>query len=332
MKASAVWIVAPNRVELREETLAPLGPEQVLVRTICSALSPGTERLFYAGELPAGTRVDEALLELDGELVYPLKYGYAAVGQVIELGSSVDPSWQNQRVFAFHPHQSAFNIASGRLIRLPSAIDAEQAAFLANVETALSLVHDGAPLAGEVVHVHGLGVVGLLTAALLSRFPLAKLVGIDPLPDRRRLAIECGVHKAIGPSDLPSADDGADLSFELSGSAAGLDQAIHATGFGGRVVIGSWYGSHTAELHLDTAFHRSRLRLICSQVSTLPASLSGRWSKDRRMVEALRLLPELTPARLVTHRIPHTDAGRAYRLLDSPDEAVGILLTYPPSD
>lgn len=333
MKADALWITEPQRVEVRSEELPPLAAGQVLVKTTCSAISPGTERLFYLGKLAAGTKIDSQIAELTGGLQYPVKYGYAAVGQVVECGPKVDPEWNHRSVFAFHPHQSAFVSETDALIPIPDDLPPQQAAYLAHTETALNLVHDGAPLAGERVRVHGLGVVGLLTLSLLAKFPLDQIVAIDPIEDRRRRALERGATIASGPSESTSADSegpsaDADLTFELSGTAAGLDQAIHTTGFGGRIVVGSWYGDQSIPLHLDSTYHRSRLQLISSQVSTIAPDLSGRWTKVRRLQQALRLLPDLLPDRLVTHRFALEQAQQAYQLLTQPTDALGIILTY----
>src|SRR5690606_28017985 len=128
-------------------------------------------------------------------------------------------------------------------------------------ETALNLVMDGAPLIGERVLVFGQGVVGLLTAALLKRFPLARLVAGEPLAWRRELARQWGIDETVDPSDaddwqalLASLDCasllGADLIFELSGDMVALDQAIDAAGFDGRIVVGSWYGARSRPLNL----------------------------------------------------------------------------------
>ncbi|MGL4650849.1 MAG: zinc-dependent alcohol dehydrogenase, partial [Caldilineaceae bacterium] len=120
-----------------------------------------------------------------------------------------------------------------------------------------------------------------------------------------------------------------DLVYELSGNPAALDQAIAATGFDGRVVIGSWYGDKPATLHLGGAFHRSRVRLIASQVSTIAPALSGRWSGARRFAQAWALLASLPAATLVSHRFPFAQAADAYATIaERPQETLQVLLHY----
>jgi 2-desacetyl-2-hydroxyethyl bacteriochlorophyllide A dehydrogenase len=328
----ALCFAAPRRVTVREEPLGPPAAGQVAVRTLVSAISPGTEMLVYRGEVPAGMAVDSILPALAGGFRFPLKYGYAAVGRVEELGEGVGAEWRERLVFAFHPHQSRFLASPDELIPVPEGLSPEEAAFLPNVETAVSFLLDGRPAVGERVVVFGQGIVGLLTAALLARFPLSSLVTVDRFPLRRQKSLELGAHESLDP-DAPGALDGlagsADLTYELSGSPAALEPAIAATGFAGRVVIGSWYGEKRAELHLGGAFHRSRIRLLSSQVSTLDPRWTGRWDKARRLEVAWRLLAELKPAGLITHRFSLAGAAAAYELLDRrPAEAIQVLLTY----
>jgi threonine dehydrogenase-like Zn-dependent dehydrogenase len=115
----------------------------------------------------------------------------------------------------------------------------------------------------------------------------------------------------------------------LSGQPAALDQAIAATGFGGRVVIGSWYGQKRAALDLGGRFHRSRIRLISSQVSTIAPEWTGRWTKARRFETAWQMIEQVKPAQLVTHRFPVAQAATAYALLDErPSEAIQIMLSF----
>jgi 2-desacetyl-2-hydroxyethyl bacteriochlorophyllide A dehydrogenase len=337
MKRLCLWFTASREVTVLEEELPAPGTGQVLVKTEMSAISPGTELLIYRGYFPGNMAVDETIAALTGNLAYPLRYGYAAVGRVIALGSRVDPTWKDRLVFSFQPHASHFTAATEALMPVPQGLSPEQACFLPNMETAVNFVMDGAPLIGERVVVFGQGIVGLLTTSLLARFPLACLVTLDRYAKRRQASQAAGATASLDPvakdvdeqlNDLLEA--GTDLTYELSGAPAALDQAIRITGFSGRVVIGSWYGSKRAELDLGGHFHRSRIRLISSQVSSLSPELSGRWDKPRRFSLAWEMIAKTDPARWITHRYPIQRAAEAYQLLDgSPQEAIQVLITYP---
>jgi 2-desacetyl-2-hydroxyethyl bacteriochlorophyllide A dehydrogenase len=336
MQRLALYFTAPYRVAVQEESIAPPAVGQVMVQTLVSAISPGTELLFYRGQAPADLPVDETITALAGAVGFPLKYGYAAVGRVVAVGAQVAPEWQDRLVFSFHPHESHFLASLDELMPVPAHVSPEEAAFVPNMETAVNFLMDGQPLIGEQVVIFGQGVVGLLTVALLARLPLASLITLDSYALRRETSLALGAHASLDAAE-PQAltrlhallQQGADLTYELSGNPAALEQAIAATGFSGRVVIGSWYGQKRANIDLGGRFHRSRMRLISSQVSTLAPQWTGRWSKARRLQVAWWMLEQVKPAHLITHRFPLAQAARAYALLDQhPEEALQVILTY----
>lgn len=335
VKRQTLYFTAPGQVELREETLPELGAEEVLVETVCSAISAGTEMLVYQGHFPRDIETDSVISNLRGSLEYPLAYGYACVGKIRETGPQVDKSMRDQLVFAFQPHTSHFIANPDSVFPIPRSIAPETACFLPNTETAINLVQDAAPIFGECVLVLGQGVVGLLTAALLSEFPLETLVTADcfelrrnssPVPDRSSLdPYSPNFHKEA----MRLLNGSADLTFELSGRPETLNDALAITGFCGRIVIGSWYGEKRAEIDLGGAFHRSRIKLISSQVSTLAPELSGRWNKARRFNTAWKALERIKPEKWITHRFAISDAEKAYQLLDqNPQETIQVIFNY----
>ena len=337
MNSTALYFTAPGRLELREEPLPSPGPGQVLVKTELSAISAGTEMLVYRGQFPRDLPDPNDALSAD--LHYPLCYGYAAVGRIAALGEGTPAEWQDRRVFAFGPHRSHFVADTGGLLRVPDGIEPDLAVFLPNMETAVNLVQDAQPLLGESAAVLGQGVVGLLTASLLRQFPLQRLVTADRYELRRAASRQVGVDAALDPTfddfrraALESPEGVAtrfDLTMELSGNPSALDDAIALTAFSGRIVIGSWYGEKRASVDLGGAFHRSRIRLIASQVSSIAPELSGRWNKPRRFALAWEMLRRTQPQRWITHRFAIGQAAEAYRLLDeSPESAIQVVFTY----
>jgi 2-desacetyl-2-hydroxyethyl bacteriochlorophyllide A dehydrogenase len=341
MRQISVIFAEPYKTALKQSAVPAPGDEEVLIKTLMSAISPGTEMLVYRGQLSTGIPADATIPALAQPLEYPLAYGYACVGQVVEIGQSVDPKWMGQTVFCFNPHESHFKARAESLTSLPAGMEPDDAVQLATMETAVNFLMDGRPVIGENVVLFGLGIVGLLTAALLSKLPLNRLIAIDPCLLRREMAMKTGVSRVLDPAALETVElelqlsqarsdgRGADLVYELSGNPTALNQAIAATGFGGRIVVGSWYGSQKVSLDLGDRFHRDRIRLISSQVSTLPENFSFRWTKERRISVALDMIRKLNPARFITHRFNVQDAAKAYELVDQhPQEAVQVVLTY----
>lgn len=337
MNRHVVRFAAPYCVTVEEEPLPPPPPGRVLVQTLVSAISPGTELLVYRGRWPAGVAVDESIPSLAGDFAYPLKYGYSCVGKVVDLGAGVPHEWLDTRVFAFNPHESHFIADPASLVPVRTGVPYAAAALLPNMETAVNFLLDGRPVIGDRVAVFGQGVVGLLTTALLARMPLSALAVLDRFPLRRAKAVEFGAHMAFDPQ-IPNVitlvkehfdRTAADLTYELSGNPAALDQAISVTGFNGRVVVGSWYGTKKTEIDLGGYFHRSRISIVSSQVSTLAPEFTGRWTTSRRLQVAMRMVENIRPTGLVTHRLPVERAAEAFALLDQhPEDTIQVILTY----
>jgi 2-desacetyl-2-hydroxyethyl bacteriochlorophyllide A dehydrogenase len=335
MKTQTLTFTAPYAIEIGQASLPPLGLEDVLVESICSAISPGTEMLVYRGQFPHMT-VDPCIPGMGNEFRYPLAYGYASVGRIVETGKRIKKEWVGRLVFAFQPHASHFVAHLGTLISIPYHLPAETACFLPNMETAVNLVQDAAPLLGERSLILGQGIIGLLATSLLAQFPLEKLVSADSYPLRQAESLLAGANSCLDPNSATFHEqarallpEGADFTLELSGSPAALDEAIALTGYSGRVIIGSWYGEKRATLNLGGDFHRSRIQLISSQVSTIRPELSGRWNKQRRFGVAWKALASIRPEKWITHRFPIQKAAEAYQLLDqNPSGAIQVILTY----
>jgi threonine dehydrogenase-like Zn-dependent dehydrogenase len=341
MKRQALYFTAPEQVEVVEEDFGQPGGKPYLVHTLLSAISPGTELLFYHGQVPGEMLADATISGLKSTPHYPLKYGYCNVGEVAEIATGGDREWLGRKVFSFHPHESYYWAAGEDLIALPEGMSADRGVFLPNMETALNFVLDGRPLIGEFVGIFGLGVVGLLTGALMAQFPLGGMVGFDRYPLRREAALRLGLRATLDPQDEDGwrsiegdfrhagMPDGLDLCFEVSGAPAALDHAIHLSGFTARVIIGSWYGTKPVQLNLGGAFHRSRIQLISSQVSTIAPELSGRWRKSRRFVEAFRQLNRICPEAWISRRLELSAAPAAYRLLaEDPASVIQLVFEY----
>ncbi|MDP1546867.1 MAG: zinc-binding alcohol dehydrogenase [Anaerolineales bacterium] len=326
-KAKTLFFTAPKKLEVCEATLPPLKADEVLVKTVCSTISAGTEMLVYRNQFP---QLMDAHDSMSSELKYPLAYGYACVGRVKEMGKEVNREWKDRLVFAFHPHASSFILHPSSLIPIPNSLSPENACFLPNMETAVNLVQDGAPILGERVLILGQGIVGLLTASLLSEFPLEDLAVVDNFELRRNalhVAGQRSMVESLALQDLRRSTF--DLVYELTGSPSALNDAIEHTTFSGRVVIGSWYGQKRAEIDLGGAFHRSRIRLVSSQVSTIAPELSGRWDKPRRFDVAWKALERIQPEKWITHRFSIDEAEKAYQLLDEhPQETIQVVLDY----
>ncbi len=319
-RRQALIFTGPGHVEVQDEPLALPAAGQVLVACELSALSAGTELLAFRGELPAELPVDETLGALaSATFRYPFRYGYASVGTVVAAadGDHDAAAWIGRRVFAFQPHASAFVAPASELAAVPDGLSSERAVLYPHMETAVNLILDGAPGLDDAVLVIGQGVIGLLVTALLARFPLALLAVAEPSPARSALARAFGARAIVGDGAQWTAlagARGADLVYELSGDPRALDLAIAAAGHEARIIVGSWYGTKRAPVDLGGRFHRRRLHIASSQVSHIGAPLSARWDRARRREATWRALASIDTTSLIGHRVPFTEAQRAYEL------------------
>lgn len=328
MTKRALYFTGPRSVEVREHSVPDPDDDEVLVRTERSGVSSGTELLVYRGEISPEVATDETIDALDGTFSYPLQYGYAAVGRVAEVGDAVDDDLLDRRVFVFNPHESHFVVEPEDLI--PTTLAPERALFIPNVEAAVGFVMDARPRIGARIVVLGQGPVGLVTTALLSEFPLADLVTVDRDETRRSLSESLGADRSIAPEDIDAAvGNGADLTFELSGNPDALDDAIDVTGYAGRIIVGSWYGTKDITLNLGETYHRSHMRIRSSQVSRIDPDHADRWDKDRRMEVVQNWLSETDLSELLSHEFGIDRAPEAYRLLDERrDGVLQVAFTY----
>ena len=332
MKNRALYLENPYQVVIRDEEMKELSENEVLVESVSSAISAGTELLFYRGQVPAEICMDDNFNGMKKQTAYPLKYGYSAVGRIVKNGAGVSADWIGKRVFSFHPHESRFIQNISEVFPIPYDIQDDDALFLPNMETAVNLVMDGNPTLGESVCVIGLGVVGILTSALLSKIPLLNLTGIDPYKLRRDIACQIGLKIAAVPEDAApemSGNSGFDQIYEISGNPEAIDLAVRIAGFGAKIIAGSWYGTKSYPIHLGGRFHRMRLQILSSQVSTIPDRFSGRWDKKRRIDFAWRMIREIQPSQLISHRFSLDGGSEAFELLDRrPEESLQVVFDY----
>lgn len=314
-RARMLWFVRPRAVEIRDGELPEPGPGEALVRTAYSGISPGTELLAYRGEIDEAVALDETLPALSGRFAYPFRYGYSCVG-IVDHGPGLA---EGTPVFAFHPHQDRFVVGADDAIEL-GGLDLRTATLFPLVETALqvSLEADADP--DSTVVVTGFGIVGLLVAVLLQRRG-QQVLGSEPLPWRRDLAESVGL-TAVPPDELEAGvagatkGRGAPLLIEASGNPAALADGLRVLAHEGTAIVVSWYGTKPVTLPLGAEFHRRRLTIRSTQVSSIPARLAGEWSRERRRRVALELLGELPLGAVATHEFAFADAATAYRQTD----------------
>ena len=308
----AVEFIGPRAVRVVEEPVPALGRGQLLLRTLCSLVSTGTELKIFQGDIDSEQPADLSIAGMQDKMAYPLRYGYSLVGEVVAVGPDVEDGeqWLGKRVFTFSPHASSMVVDTSSVMVVPPEVRSEDAVFLPSMETAVSLVQSAQPLLGDRVLVVGQGLIGLLTGAVLQQLSHISDVTVADVSDRR-----LAVASSFNPTSTMWNPSGSsvkgtipvtavpphlfDISIEVSGNPKGLQTAIDHTGAYGKVVVGSLFSEGLSSLRLGLKFHRSGVRLIASQVSHIPPEHSGRWNKQRRFDVAWKVLEKIRPSRLL---------------------------------
>lgn len=283
--ARAFWVVGPSVGEIRPVELRPVGPGEVLVRTLWSAVSRGTERLVFEGRVPSSQHAVMRAPFQDGDFPWPVRYGYLSVG-IVEEGPQ---DLLGRNVFALFPHQTAYVVPVGAVSVVPDGVPPARAVLTGTVETAVNALWDAAPLVGDRVAVVGAGMVGCCVARLLAGIPGVRVTLVDADPGRSVVASALGVG-FVTATDARDTIDPCDLTVHASATSPGLQLSLDLLAQEGTALELSWYGDSEVRLALGGSFHSSRLSLRASQVGEVSASRRSRRSRADRRAIALDLL------------------------------------------
>ena len=288
----AYWLVEPGRGEIRDVELPDPGPDDVVVRTLHTGISRGTEGLVHRGGVPPAEYDRMRAPFQEGTFPGPVKYGYLNVG-VVEQGP---PGLLGRTVFCLYPHQTRYVVPATAVVPVPDDVPAGRAVLAGTVETAVNALWDAAPLIGDRVSVVGAGPVGCAVAALLARFPGVDVEIVDVLPSRSQIAERLGAGFAL-PAD---ARTGRDLVVHTSGTGDGLSRSLELLADEATVLELSWYGDRPVTVALGSDFHSRRLAIRSSQVGAVAPARRGRRSHADRLAVALGLLADPAFDALVT--------------------------------
>ncbi len=315
----AFWLRAPGEGEIRPAELPEPGPDDVVVRTLYSGVSRGTEALVFRGGVPPSQHAAMRAPFQEGEFPGPVKYGYLNVG-VVERGPLT-----GRTVFGLYPHQTRYVVPASAVTPVPDAVPAGRAVLAGTVETAVNAVWDAAPHAGDRIAVVGAGMVGASVARVLAGFPATRVQLVDVDESKARLAHALGVEFATP----GRAAGGCDLVVHASASEAGLARSLELLATEGTVVELSWYGDRRVSVPLGEWFHSRRLTIRSSQVGMVSPARGVRKSYPERLAVALDLLADPAFDALVTSECRFDDLPVALpRLISDEPSALCLRVIY----
>ncbi len=319
--ASAFWVSAPGIGSIRPADLPEPGPDEVLIRTLHTGISRGTETLVFAGRVPASQYERMRAPFQEGDLPGPVKYGYLNVG-VVQAGPD---ELRGRTVFCLFPHQSAYVVPASAVTVVPDGVPPARAVLAGTVETAINACWDAAPLIGDRITVVGAGMVGCCVARLLSRLPGVRVTLVDV--DASRAAVADRLE--VGFAQPGDAAGGQDLVLHASATAAGLALGLGLLRTEGEVIDLSWYGDRQVPLPLGESFHSGRLTIRSSQVGAVAPARRGYRSTGQRLALAMELLADDAFDSLLSGESPFRDLPRVLPALASGDlPAICHVITY----
>ncbi len=344
-----VVFTQPKTVGFEEYADAPLEPHEVRLRTFYSGISAGTELTAYRGSNPYVHKQWDAARRVfvaadTPSQTYPLRgWGYEECGEVVEVGADVIQVKVGDVVYGTWGHRTSFVVAEEWAAprRLPAGLDPILGIFSHIGPIALNGILDAAIRIGETVAVFGLGVPGQIVAQL-AKGSGARVIGVDLFERRLALARDLGaLDEAINARDENAAERikaltanrGADVAIEVSGSIAALHEAIRATAYASRVVALGFFQGEARGLYLGEEFHHNRVTVVSSQIGGVAPELAHRWDRQRLIdtIMALQVKGVLNLRPLITDIYPLAQAADAFRRLDEqPGDVLQMVLDMRP--
>ncbi|BAL90308.1 putative dehydrogenase [Actinoplanes missouriensis 431] len=273
------------------------GPGEVLVRTLHSGVSRGTETLVFQGRVPESQWATMRAPFQAGDFPAPVKYGYLNVG-VVEAGV---PGLVGKTVFCLFPHQTRYVVPAANVTVVPDSVPPDRAVLAGTVETAVNAVWDARPQLGDRITVVGGGMVGLSVAAVLAGFPATDVQLVDTDVSRNDIARSL----KAGFATPENAAEDRDLVIHASATSAGLTRSLELLRPEGTVVELSWHGDQPVSVPLGEFFHSRRLTIRSSQVGAIRPDRHRTYAD--RLTLALSLLEDPRFAALITGRSPFDD-------------------------
>ena len=291
--------------------------QAIHLKTLYSQISLGTELTIAQGNVPEELHDTMRVPYMEGDFIFPVKYGYSLVGEAVGTGALCH---------VMHPHQNECLVDPNDIFQIPDDIPPRRAILASNLGTALTGIWDGAVQPGERIAIIGFGMIGSLLARIASAIPATQVLIIETNVTRKKYAEQFGF-KLL--EDLGTVFTPFDIAFHTSGTQEGLQTAIDLVGLEGRVVEMSWYGRKAVTLDLGGEFHTLRKRIIGSQVSNIPGTMQPGWDRRRRQKAVFRLLRDPAFDRHITHEVTLEEAAALFnQWRTQPPEGLGYCIRY----
>ena len=281
MKSQSLWLIKKNKPKiLSKDIYYKKNNKTVLVKTLYSGISKGTENLVASGKIYKSQFKIMRCPFQDGNFSFPIKYGYINIGEIIDGPVSLI----GKKIFTLFPHQTVFEIST-KNINLIKNKNLKIYLLTANMETAVNIFWDSQVKKNDRILIVGLGSVGLLTAYFFKLKGYKNLYVSDVNLSKKSIAKKLNLN-FINYNKINNLD----CIINTTSDYDVLNNSFTKLNLDGKIIEASWYGKKVAKLNLGNEFHSKRLRIISSQVSNIPLHMQKKHNYKSRLKIALDAL------------------------------------------
>ncbi len=239
MKTKQIVFVEKNTARLLDVETAQLGAHDVTVKLHYTAISSGTEKANLTGVANIGIDLKE-----DSPVVFPRTVGYSGAGVIEEVGAEVASVKPGDRVIVFWgKHMGHITINEHNVVKIPDGVSLQEAAMLFIATFPAAAIRKCKLEFAESAMVMGLGILGQYAVKLLRAAGACPVVAVDPVAERRQIALDSGADYAFDPTaedfaaQVKAVTGGVKVCIEVTGLGKGLDQALDCMAPYGRVAL-----------------------------------------------------------------------------------------------
>ncbi len=322
MKTKDIVFTAPKIAELQERDVKDMGANDVLVKLAVSSISTGTERANLVGEVNISVISDATVAH------FPRTCGYSSAGIVeaigqnvttVAVGDKVSLSWSKHAQYCVVPECNVHKILS-------EDISFEEAALWHISTFPMAAIRKCRLEIGESAVVMGMGILGIIAVKMLKVAGAAPIIAVDPVAEKRELALKYGADYAFDPFGEDFAkkvkdvtNGGANVAIEVTGNGGALDSVLDCMAKFGRVALLGCTRNSDFTIDYYKKVHGPGILLIGAHTGARPVveSAPGYWTThdDVMAVQKLVHLGRLNLAELVEETYSPEDAPEVFRRL-----------------
>ena len=318
METYSLWLKNKNKPIIKKKILSyKKNSKTVLVKTLYSGISKGTERLVASGNISKDQFDIMKSPFQEGSFSFPIKYGYINVGKIVEGPKK----YLNKNTFCLYPHQSLFKININNVNILKGNGDIRKYLLTANMETAINIFWDAQSKSNNKILIVGLGSVGLLTAFFFKINGYKNVYVFDNNKNKKKIANYLGLNFI----DIRKIEK-IDVAINTTANYKVLNSLMEKLSIEGKIVEASWYGKNKGEVALGGYFHSKRLKIISSQVSKIPKYMKNKYDFEGRLKLAIKSLKNSKLEKLITSESNFFDLEKDYyKILQNKDTIMHLV-------